>query len=118
MKKRDVVAAAYKLLEPDQEAWLTDIVGKAGNLSLRQQPSTRRTLVAWALVRLAAAGMGELLDAVLDHAQVSTGTDAPAILAGISAEHAKKVGDIVTALLDDKLAVTVTPDGTYTVAPF
>ncbi len=115
------ITTALALLEPDQETWLNNLVAATGNLSLKQRPTVRRARLAWALVRLAAAGFvdNDVVTAVLNAADVTTtGTDPARRLAALSADHAKTVSDIVSDLIDNTRNLVVNEDGTYAVTPF
>lgn len=109
------VRTGYNLAEPAGRAWLADIAGRAGNLSLDQRRTERRLLLGWSLVRIAVAGHydDELLDAVLRKADAYLGdTDDPAaILAQTSAGVARRISAIVGDLVEDRLTFSVDPTG-------
>jgi len=109
----ETVLTAWKVLEAEGAVWLTDIVERAGNLSIRERGTARRARLGWALVRLAVAGWhdDELLAACVEEGGVHTGDahtgDIATVLAGLSASHAKHLSDVVTDLVEGRLKFTV-----------
>ena len=111
----DTVRKAYAFAEADGKAWLADIAGRTGNLSLDQRASERRLLIGYSLIRLAVAGWhdDELLAACLNYSEVSTGhvDDAPGTLATLTPGLARRLSDTVGELVAERLTFSVDPDG-------
>lgn len=104
---RDRLRAAFEVLEPDQRDWVVGHVAGAGNLSVTQLPSERRTLIGLALVRLASAGWHDdtLLEACLDASHCRTGLD------GLHHADAVRLGAVVVDVCEDRYQFTVSDDG-------
>lgn len=108
------VEKAFLFLEDEGEAWIADLAGRTGNLSISEKATARRVLIGWSLVRLAAAGWhdDELLAAVIDRSEVvsSFPEDVASFLSTCGWSHAVKISDTVSDLVEDRLQFSVSPE--------